>query len=175
MHLNIEIVIATAKDADVIAQLSRQTFYETFAPSNTKEDMDEFLNKQFTYAALVKEVTDSNSIFLLAYDNEEAIGYARLRNEEQHAAFKNRPAIEIARIYALQKYIGRGVGKALILQCFAIAKKTNKQIIWLGVWQHNIKAIEFYKKFGFTKFGEHAFLLGNDLQTDWLMMKELDV
>ncbi|HTE12726.1 MAG TPA: GNAT family N-acetyltransferase, partial [Chitinophagaceae bacterium] len=80
-------------------------------------------------------------------------------------------AIEIGRIYAVQKTIGLGVGKALMQACIGIAKEKNKQLIWLGVWERNQRAISFYSKFGFEKFGEHDFVLGNDVQTDWLMKK----
>jgi ribosomal protein S18 acetylase RimI-like enzyme len=53
------------------------------------------------------------------------------------------------------------------------AKQKRKQIIWLGVWEKNQRAIDFYHKWGFENFGEQIFLLGTDLQTDLLMKKEL--
>lgn len=42
--------------------------------------------------------------------------------------------------------------------------------VWLGVWEKNIRAINFYKKNGFVAFGKHIFKLGDDEQTD-IMMK----
>ena len=59
--------------------MSRQTFYDSFATVNSKEDMDKFLNEQFTKEALMKEVRTVNNIFLLAYDDNEPVGYARMR------------------------------------------------------------------------------------------------
>ena len=41
--------------------------------------------------------------------------------------------------------------------------------VWLGVWEHNKKAIGFYQKHGFVAFDQHIFKLGNDEQTDILM------
>jgi ribosomal protein S18 acetylase RimI-like enzyme len=58
-------------------------------------------------------------------------------------------------------------------RCIEIAKEMHREIIWLGVWEHNQQAINFYTKWGFEKFGEHDFVLGNDVQTDWLMKKDL--
>ena len=58
-------------------------------------------------------------------------------------------------------------------ECIAIAKAKNRDYIWLGVWERNFKAIKFYERFGFKKFGEHEFVLGDDVQTDWLMALEL--
>lgn len=161
---------ATAADAALIADLSRTTFYQAFAKDNTESDMELFMNEQFTKEALMKEVAEGDGIFLLAYDADDAVGYARIRvdNKLQHEA-----AIEVARIYALDTAIGKGVGKALMETCLQIAKEMDRKAVWLGVWEKNERAINFYQKWGFEKFGEHKFLLGTDLQTDCLMKKIL--
>lgn len=170
-----EIVIrkATNGDAALVADMSRQTFYDEFAPVNTKEDMDKFMNKQFTREVLMKEVIDGDSIFFLGFDGEQAVGYVCMREGKKYAEFYNKPAIEIARIYAVQPAIGKGVGKALMQHCINAAVQMKKEILCLGVWEKNERAISFYTKWGFAKFAEHEFVLGNDVQTDWLMMKEL--
>lgn len=169
----IKIRLATKEDAEIIADLSRTTFYDAFAKDNTKEDMDSFMNEQFTKAALMKEVEDEDGIFILAYDGNEACGYARMRLINSEKILEHENAIEIARIYALSTSIGKGVGSALIERCLAIAAEQKKSVIWLGVWEKNQRAIEFYKRWGFEKFSEHSFLLGNDLQTDWLMKRKV--
>lgn len=166
--------IANTTDAALIAEMSRQTFYDTFADANTKEDMDLFMNEQFTTEKLMAEVGAAGNIFLLAYDGDEALGYVRMHEGEQYAAFNNQPSIEVVRIYATKAAIGKGVGKALMQTCMDIAREQHKKIIWLGVWEHNQRAIDFYAKWGFEKFGTHDFVLGKDVQTDWLMMKQLD-
>ncbi len=163
---------ATQKDAALIADLSRQTFYETFASQNTKENMEKFMNEQFSKEALSREVGDSDNIFFLAYDSDEPVGYVKMRESINPQELGNSSAIEIARIYATTHSIGKGVGKILMQRCIDIAVDRKKDIIWLGVWEHNQRAIEFYVKWGFEKFGTHTFKLGDDPQTDWLMKKE---
>ena len=162
---------ATTADAENIAVVSRQTFYDTFAEFNSKEDMDKFMNESFSMTALINEVSLAKNIFLIAFIDEEVVGYAKLSESRNPPGLGNANAIEIARIYAVKKTIGQGVGKALMEQCIRVAAEKNKQLIWLGVWEHNLRAISFYNKFGFEKFGEHNFVLGNDVQTDWLMKK----
>ena len=169
----ITIRFATTADAELIADMSRQTFYDTFAASNTKEDMDKFMNEVFTHEALIKEVERNTDTFLLAYDEEEAVGYVRMRESESPRSFAGASALEIARIYATYNAIGKGVGKALMNACIEIAIARGKKIIWLGVWEQNQRAIDFYTKWGFEKFDTHVFMLGNDKQTDWLMKKTL--
>jgi ribosomal protein S18 acetylase RimI-like enzyme len=167
----ITIRFATTADTELIADMSRQTFYETFAASNTKENMDMFMNETFTKEALMKEVGMPGSIFFLAYDGDEPVGYVRMRQSANSPELVN--AIEIARIYATTNAIGKGVGKILMQQCIAIAMEKKMNTIWLGVWEHNRRAIEFYTKWGFEKFATHVFMLGADAQTDWLMKKSL--
>ena len=169
----ITVRVATKKDAEFIADMSRRTFYETFALENTKEDMDKFMNEQFTREALIKEVGAKDNIFLLAFDEEQPVGYARIRENNNPPSLGTANAIEIARIYAATNTIGKGIGKALMQKCIEIAKTGNREIVWLGVWEKNKRAIEFYKKWGFEKFADHDFILGNDVQKDWLMKKTL--
>lgn len=170
-----EIIIrlATEEDAELIADLSRDTFYKTFAGVNTKENMQKFMTEQFSKEALMKEVGFEGNIFLLAFDGEAAAGYVRLRESQNPEELWEADAIEIARIYAVTNSIGKGVGKALMQKCIETAVEKKKDIIWLGVWEHNQRAIDFYINWGFEKFGTHVFMLGDDQQTDWLMKKKL--
>ena len=172
--MNLFLRYATKDDAALIADISRQTFYETFAADNTKEDMDKFLKEQFTRGRLMLEVGARENIFLLCYnENDNIAGYAKLREGKMQAGLENLSSIEVARIYVVQKFIGTGVGALLMKACIDIAKEKKKQVIWLGVWEKNKRAIDFYAKFSFEKFGECDFLLGDDVQRDWLMKKML--
>ena len=169
----ITIRLATPADAALVADLSRQTFYDAFAADNTPEDIEKFMNEQFTREKLMAEVTDPASIFLLAMMGDEVAGYARIREAPNPPELGDAAAIEIARIYAVTTTIGKGVGSALMQHCLTIAQEKQKKVVWLGVWEHNRRAIDFYTKWGFRKFGDHVFVVGNDPQTDWLMKKEL--
>jgi len=166
---------ASKEDAILIADLSRQTFYDTFAADNTKEDMDIFLKKQFTRGKLMLEVGKPDLTFLLAYEKDDVVGYVKLREGKAPPELKSTNALEIARLYCVKSMIGKGVGKTLMQACLDIANEKKKEVIWLGVWERNERAIAFYKSWGFEKFGECDFLLGNDLQRDWLMKKSLHV
>ncbi|HEX4959011.1 MAG TPA: GNAT family N-acetyltransferase [Lacibacter sp.] len=169
----IRIQKATVADAELIADLSRITFYDAFAKDNTKENMDHFMSTVFTKEALMQQVLNNEGIFLLAYDGDDVVGYVRMREENEEQIMEGADAIEIARIYAVQQSVGKGVGPALMQACIDMAVELKKSVIWLGVWEKNPRAIAFYQKWGFEKFGEHIFPIGNDPQTDWLMKKAL--
>jgi ribosomal protein S18 acetylase RimI-like enzyme len=165
--------IASNIDAELIADISRQTFYETFASHNTQENMDIFMTKQFSKQQLIKEVGSAGNIFLLAYEENEVAGYVRLKETTTKQDLNEMASIEICRLYAITKKIGKGIGSFLMQQSLDLAKKMNKKKIWLGVWEKNYRAIDFYKKWGFEIFSEQDFILGNDIQKDWLMQKYL--
>lgn len=169
----LEIIPATPVHAEQIADLSRKTFYETFAASNTAEDMALFMTKQFSREKLVAEVSDPSAYFFMALADGQLAGYLKLQEGEAHPEFGDRSSIEIARIYADSTFIGAGIGKALMQCALEQAALKNRELIWLGVWEHNQRAISFYSKWGFEKFGEHEFLLGTDRQTDWLMRRSV--
>jgi diamine N-acetyltransferase len=164
---------ATVADAILIANISHQTFYEAFAAYNRKEDMDKFLNQQFTKGRLIMEVGAKENIFLLAYNGSDIAGYVKIRDERIPLNLGNANALEIARLYAMNNQIGKGVGSLLMQSCIDVAGQRNKEWLWLGVWEKNQRAIEFYTKWGFEKFDETDFLLGDDVQRDWLMKKRI--
>ena len=162
---------ATIEDAKLIADISHQTFYETFAQGNTMENMHKFLNEQFTKGKLMMEVGARENVFLLAYDRHEVVGYAKLRDNRVPALLKPAQAMEVARLYALTHKIGKGVGAALMQKSVEVGLEKGKNVLWLGVWEKNQRAIDFYTKWGFEKFDEVDFLLGDEVQKDWLMRK----
>jgi len=171
---NITIREATPSDAELIADLSRETFYNAFAVHNTKANIDKFMNEVFTRERLMAEVHLPNNIFLIAYEGTDPAGYARMRDKNiPETSLGTDNIVEIARIYTASSEIGRGIGSLLLDECVCIAKQKQRQFIWLGVWENNDKAIRFYERHGFKKFGEHIFMLGDDVQTDWLMVREV--
>ena len=164
---------ATIDDAVMIADISRQAFYDTFFADNSESDMKKFLDEQFTRGKLILEVGAPDNKFILACDGDEVAGYAKLREGKSHTTLSGLRTLEIARLYAVKEQIGKGVGKVLMQACIDEAIKRSKEVIWLGVWEKNKRAIDFYHRWGFEKFAETEFLLGDDLQNDWLMRKSL--
>lgn len=135
--------------------------------------MEKFLAEQFTKGKLMLEVGFRENTFLLAYMNDEVAGYVKLRDGKLPKELTGQHALEIARLYVVKEFIGSGIGGALMKASLQNAKAAGKQWIWLGVWERNQRAIDFYERWGFEKFGECDFLLGDDWQRDWLMKKGL--
>jgi ribosomal protein S18 acetylase RimI-like enzyme len=170
---SINIRVANAADAEIIADLSYRTFCDAFGSFNTKENMDKFIRNDFNRKKLIAQVSEPGNIFLLAYQHDELTGYVRLLESHNPPELGDADAIEISRIYVENKITSKGIGSLLMQKCIDVAREKNKKMIWLGVWEHNTRAIAFYKKFGFEIFSDHVFMLGDDTQTDILMKKDL--
>jgi ribosomal protein S18 acetylase RimI-like enzyme len=170
---SINIRIANPDDAEVIADFSHRTFCDAFGSFNTKENMDKFIRNDFNRKKLIAQVSEPGNIFLLAYQHDELTGYVRLLESNNPPELGEIDTIEISRIYVENKITAKGIGSALMQKCVDVAREKNKKIIWLGVWEHNARAIAFYEKWGFEIFSDHIFMLGDDMQTDILMKKNL--
>ncbi|HEY9006540.1 MAG TPA: GNAT family N-acetyltransferase [Ohtaekwangia sp.] len=170
---NITIRNAFFEDAETLCALGIQTFRETFDEHNTAEDMEQYLATAFTKEKLEQELEEKDTVFFLAEDNGEAIGYAKVRKGKEQEGLENDRALEIHRIYVAKSHLGKRIGNALMQACLDYAKEAGYEVVWLGVWEHNARAVSFYKKYGFEKFGAHTFVLGTDEQTDWLLKKKI--
>lgn len=173
--MNLQIRKANTADAEVLVQISWKSFYDAFAdhPKNDPNDLKSYMDEAFTVEALSTELADKNSIFFVAETENQMVGYAKLKQNSREDGVSGENPIEIVRLYSLNEYIGKGIGKALMLNCLEFAQENGHDIIWLGVWEYNYNAQKFYSKFGFEKCGEHIFQLGSDPQTDWLMERKV--
>lgn len=163
---------ASVDDIQLLIALGQKTFYDTFAEANTKDNMDLYLEKNFNNAQVRSEIDDADNIFLIAESGDTPAGYAKLRKGSVPPELNGRHAIEIERLYVTKELIGKNAGRQLMDRCLATARDLGFTTVWLGVWEHNPRAIAFYRKCGFEKFGSHPFMLGTDLQTDHLMKKD---
>lgn len=166
---------ASVADAALLAELGARTFAETFAADNRPEDMNAYVASSFSLNQQAAELSDPHSLFLIAEINGTAAGYARMRGGTAPAEVTNNKPIELVRLYVSQDWIGRGIGARLMQSCLTEATQTGYSTIWLGVWEHNLRARAFYRKWNFHEVGRHDFQLGNDLQTDILMQRFLDL
>lgn len=173
MNEGISVRTCNVKDIDTLVALGIKTFRDTFDEFNTSQNMFQYINSTFTRKVVEHEMKQPGTAFFLASDDRRPAGYAKIRTSHPPEGLQSASALEIERLYAHQQYIGKRVGYMLMQTCLAHARKKGAQTVWLGVWEKNARAIAFYQKNGFEKFGEHTFMLGDDAQTDWLLKKEL--
>ena len=166
----IRIIEADVGHSFLLRNLAEETFYDSFAKDNEPENLREYMDSAFSISQIESELKERGSIYLIAYLNQTPVGYARLRiPKETPKGLSGKKCIELQRIYARRFYIGKGIGRSLLSRCVELSREQGYDIMWLGVWERNERAITFYEKWGFEKFGAHTFHLGRDAQTDILM------
>ncbi|HEX8370793.1 MAG TPA: GNAT family N-acetyltransferase [Pyrinomonadaceae bacterium] len=172
---SVEIRFASASDAETLARIAWKSFYDAFAdhPKNAPDDLKIYMDEAFSARAIAAELADTDVIYFIAEIGGEIVGYAKLKRNSREDATAGENPIELCRLYSLNEFIGKGIGKALMLHSLDFARAAKHDFMWLGVWEYNFRAQKFYEKFGFEKCGEHVFQLGTDPQTDWLLQRKI--
>lgn len=160
----------SVNEINELQKIGKTTFHETFAQTNSDENMQKYLNEGFTIEKLSIELTNPDSEFYFAESEKQIIGYLKINFGEAQTELQKNRTLEIERIYVLQEFHGKSVGQLLYDKAIQVANQKKVDYVWLGVWEENPRAISFYKKNGFVAFDKHIFKLGNDEQTD-IMMK----
>jgi ribosomal protein S18 acetylase RimI-like enzyme len=164
---------ASAADAAALSALAERTFRDTFAAVNSAENMAAHVAAAYGVDKQLAEIESTHIRTLLADIDGAAAGYAQLRSGHAPDCVRAEHAVELWRFYVDRAWIGRGVAPPLMQAVFAEARGLGGATLWLGVWEHNPRAIAFYRKCGFVEAGAHVFQLGADAQTDVIMQRSL--
>jgi ribosomal protein S18 acetylase RimI-like enzyme len=163
----------TLSGLDELVHLSRKTFVDAFEEDNDPEDFKAYIEFAFDREKLKAELTSKDSYFFFAFVDNALAGYFKLNQNQNQTDLKLGESMELERIYVSESFQGRKIGEWLLDNAIRIALDKEKTLLWLGVWEKNTKAIAFYQRHGFVKFGTHPFYIGKDEQTDWLMRVDL--
>ncbi|MEL7068405.1 MAG: N-acetyltransferase [Cyanobacteria bacterium J06581_3] len=161
---------AQSDDAEVLARVAEHTFRETFATEDNLADMELYCSENFGTEIQRQEILEANCVTLLAEVDSRVVAFAQvlLRSPKDCVAAEH-PS-ELNRLYVEKEWHGRGVAHKLMSGILSTAADAGAGHIWLGVWEHNPRAIAFYGKYGFSVVGEHVFQFGSDPQRDLIMM-----
>ena len=160
-------------ELEQLRALAEETFVEAFGYLNTKEDMEAYVQAKLSLEHIEGEYHDPHSRFFFATLHDKVIAYLKINVESAQSERLLNDAMEIERIYVKSMYQSKKVGVQLLHFALDIARREHYKYAWLGVWDQNLRAIEFYRKHGFQRFDSHQFFLGQDEQTDILMKKEV--
>jgi GNAT superfamily N-acetyltransferase len=164
---------ANLSDLPELLVLARTSFVQAFTEGNKPENVQAYLAEAFTESKLTQEMQEPASTFIVASLDGELVGYTKLNLSAAQADVKDPASVEVARLYTLEKVWGTGLGQQLLDAAIDFGRQEGKTWLWLGVWEHNARAIRFYEKNGLRIFGSHPFPFGDEIQNDWLMRLDL--
>lgn len=158
---------------DQLVKISRQTFEEAFEKDNDSVDFKNYMDKAFATETLKEELSNTNTFFYFVTEGGTLVAYFKLNVGNAQSDVKLEDSMELERIYVLAEHQGSGLGEQILSKVKTLALQHHKTMLWLGVWEENKRAIQFYQRQGFHKFGTHPYFIGSDEQTDWLMRFDL--
>ena len=155
--------------ADIAARLFRQTYEK----DNTPENMASYLHDSFSPAKQRLELEDPNVRSMFLEDEDQIVGYTQVRKNKCPTESGTESDSELSRIYVDASRHGKGFGSYLLMAALEAAKDNHSDVIWLGVFEINHRARSFYERNGFRVVGTQGFKVGDDIQRDLIMIRQL--
>jgi len=171
--MQLQLKLCHKQDIENLVLISKTTFIDAFEDQNNPEDFTVYINKAFSKETLTLELLHPHTHFYFVNLGDTLVGYFKLNDLNAQTDVHDKDALELERIYVVTQYQGKGIGAWMLEQAKELAKTASKQYLWLGVWEKNTSAIQFYETHGFIKFDMHPYYIGLDKQMDWLMRLDL--
>lgn len=166
--------LATTEEYYELAALEERTFRSQWTTYYKPEDLEPFLKEKFSSQMIKSELEDSLNTHWVSVEKDRLTGFVKVRaatgDAKKLRGFLN---IELCRLYILEEKFGTGLGRALMKTALDYAIRKKFDYMWLGVWQENKRALKLYNSMGFIHFDEHEYVVGKQVDHDWLMKKRL--
>lgn len=173
-----QVELAQHGDAHELADVAASTFPLACPPWSRPEDIASFIDTNLSAGCFQTYLSDPRRAVLVARDEGRIIGYAMLihgvpADECIQRAVPARPAVELSKLYLLPQFHGKGVAATLMAAALATATDWGARCMWLGTNEKNHRALRFYAKSGFTINGAKTFRMGDFVEDDHVMIREL--
>lgn len=165
--------VANTEDAELLTRMGREIFIESFGRLYSDDDLNGFLNDNFTPQKQFQEIISPDSACLIAEIDGVAAGYAKYGSCKLPVDMSGQKAGELHRLYVYKQFRNAGVGRALASRAFDEMIKSGCSDIYIGVWSENYGAQRFYQSFGFQKFSEYKFMVGKQADHEFILHKRI--
>jgi ribosomal protein S18 acetylase RimI-like enzyme len=162
-----------ATDADALSAFAARTFTETYAHYEDQDNLRRHIASVYAPAQQARELADRDVVTLLAHRDERLAAFAQVRRSEAPMCVREAAPIELHRLYVDSPWHGRGVSQHVLASIRDAALALGGETLWLKVWEHNARAIAFYRKSGFIDVGTAEFHVRDDRLTDRVLAMRL--
>lgn len=169
----IQLRIAANRDAKLLSDFTSFTFRESWLEEGNEQDLEMYVAENFKFEKIRNELSDPEILYLIIECDNIISGYCKLERNLNPDKFNLAKPICISRLYVKKEFHNLQLGSILINEALLIAAKEKFKTIWLGVWYKNPNAIRLYERFGFKKFGNYKFVMGNEISDDFLMKRKV--
>jgi GNAT superfamily N-acetyltransferase len=145
-------------DAECVSALAVQVFLDTYAADGMRADLAREVQRECGQQTVETWLADTASRILLAERDGHLIAFAHWRYHSPDSAsslhgLPVRDGAELVRLYVQRHFHGAGIGRMLLSQVEADARRAGSQRLWLTAWVGNAKALAFYAKEGYADTG----------------------
>ncbi|RIJ57573.1 GNAT family N-acetyltransferase [Clavibacter phaseoli] len=177
--------VAAPADADDVAALAARTFALACPPTTTAAAIAEHIRTVLSPARFRAHLADPARRVVLAEVEGRPVGYTMVvaappADADVAGALRLRPEVELSKVYVERGSHGAGLARPLMAATLRVARELAGERgrdadagIWLGVNEHNARAIRFYERSGFRIVGTRSFRLSDAVETDHVMEQAL--
>jgi ribosomal protein S18 acetylase RimI-like enzyme len=173
MPETVKIIRAGLDDAMGILELSRKTFIETYYEVSDKSTVLKYLDTHITLQKILLDLQNPSILFYIARKGIQNIGFLKLFEDKIPKGIAGKKCLMLDKLYVLQEFHGKSIGTELMQIAKNHAKGEGFQVIWLQVWQKNIRAIQFYQNAGFVVYETSLFDYYEEPEHDFLLRYDL--
>jgi ribosomal protein S18 acetylase RimI-like enzyme len=159
---------AREDDAPALAAFSAETFVETFGPLYPPDDLAAYLAAKYAPRIQAEEIRDPETRYRLAFRGAELVGYCKSGALTLPAAEADKSPRELHRLYVAAHVKGAGAAHDLMRDELDFARAHGADALYLSVWENNLRAQRFYRRYGFQHVGEHGFMVGSVRDNDFI-------
>lgn len=165
---------ASAADAEALAEISRDTFIETFGHLYTPEDLNWHLDFAYAPEKYRNALEEEGAAAWLLQDAHGTVqgyvfaGPCGLPHDDVQAG-----DLELKRLYLCQSIQNGGWGAKLFAEAEHWMRRNGPSAIWIGVWSENPGAQRFYARQGYQKVGEYFYPVGEARDLEFILKKPM--
>jgi diamine N-acetyltransferase len=162
----------TMKDAQDLADLGRDTFVHSFGHIYSPDNLNRFLAETYSLRTVQTDLANPERLFQVAVDESRMIGYCKLGLTNHFPGpFEGRRVMEFKQLYLVDGYKGVGIADKLMQWALSMAHGYDDMV--LTVYSENPRAQRFYQRYGFEKYMDYFFMVGDHRDDEYLYRLKL--
>ena len=159
-------------DFKKLSILYKQVYIKTYGKEGVSDEFANYLTEQFSLEKIKQNILTNTDCLLVAEYKGNLVGVLEIAYNSE-CAIQNIVAPEIKRLYILEWFCDKGIGKLLLCEAENILLEKGLDKIWLWVLDTNQRAISFYKKHKYFPIGEAPFKMEINTYNNIVMLKNL--
>lgn len=162
---HVEIRAAQTTDIEEIVDLAARTFGLACPPHMPQADIDLFISEKLNPAAFEAFLAADDHRLVVGISGESVIAYSLLIDQGDTTF--------ISKFYVAPESHGNGMATRLMNEAKAFAAERGASRLQLAVNKFNERALRFYEKSGFQVAGYRDFVVGSQVENDYILEHEL--